>query len=197
MGGSTHQEPRDSTKHPIGQSKYHPIQPACRTPRPRHQEEQMSTRESNPPAARRLHTALDRGLVTLGALVAIRVMVLFLGLAGAKRNQPARSVTATHPSTGHVTPTQPRAPRHHQQQSASKRHRPPSPSTPNTRPRKAPTTNGPSNGAPLFRPAETAAAADPPRLDGIVRRTAQQPPTSRSSNKDHTRVSSSRSAERP
>jgi hypothetical protein len=69
----------------------------------------MSHPRSHPRAARRLHTALDRGLVTLGALVAVGVMVLFLTLVGADRANPASSMTATHPSTAHVTRIQPRA----------------------------------------------------------------------------------------
>jgi hypothetical protein len=68
----------------------------------------MSTRNSNPCAAPGLHTALDEGLVALGALVAVGVMVLFLALAGANRASPASSVTPTHPSTAHVTLIQPR-----------------------------------------------------------------------------------------
>jgi hypothetical protein len=53
----------------------------------------MSTRQSNPRAAPRLHTAVDRGLVALGALVAVGVMVLFLALARANRANPANSET--------------------------------------------------------------------------------------------------------
>ena len=58
----------------------------------------MSTRESNPRRAPRLRTALNRGLVALGALVAIGVMVLFLTMAGPDRANPAISATPTHAS---------------------------------------------------------------------------------------------------
>ena len=68
----------------------------------------MYTRESNPRPAPRLHTALDRGLVALGALVAVGVMALFLAMGGANRTNPASSVTPTHPFTAHVPLIQPR-----------------------------------------------------------------------------------------
>jgi hypothetical protein len=55
----------------------------------------MTTCESDRRATPSLHTALDRGLLALGALVAVGVMVLFLALLGANRPNPAAPVTAT------------------------------------------------------------------------------------------------------
>jgi hypothetical protein len=48
-------------------------------------QDHMSTRESNARRANGLDTALDRGFVTLGALIAVGVMVLFMAMAGAKQ----------------------------------------------------------------------------------------------------------------
>ena len=73
----------------------------------------MSTPESNRRAASRLHTAIDRGLMALGAFVAVGVMVPFLALLGANRANPASAVTPTpQPSTVHRRHSSPAALRH-------------------------------------------------------------------------------------
>ncbi|MBV8998778.1 MAG: hypothetical protein JO304_06945 [Solirubrobacterales bacterium] len=64
----------------------------------------MTTPESIPRAAPRLHTAIGRGLVALGALVAVAVTVLFLALTGANRTNQTGFVTATQSSTAYLPP---------------------------------------------------------------------------------------------
>ncbi len=64
----------------------------------------MPTPESIPRAEPPLHTALGRGLLVLGALVAVAVTVLFLALTGANRTNRTGSVTATHSSTAYIPP---------------------------------------------------------------------------------------------
>jgi hypothetical protein len=67
----------------------------------------MLTNQTNSRLAARLRLARDRGLVALGALVAVGVMILFLTLVGANRANRANSVTPTHASAAHLLLIQP------------------------------------------------------------------------------------------
>jgi hypothetical protein len=62
----------------------------------------MSTLDSSPQIAPRLGNASGKGLLALGALIAVGVAVLILALTGANRTTPTSLVTDTHPATTHL-----------------------------------------------------------------------------------------------
>jgi hypothetical protein len=66
----------------------------------------VSTLHSNPRITLRLGAVAGKGVMALGALVAIGVTVLFLTLMGANRATPTSSLTHTHSAIAHPSAVQ-------------------------------------------------------------------------------------------
>jgi hypothetical protein len=66
----------------------------------------VSTLDSNPRSTLRLRAGAGKGVVALGALVALGVMVIFLALTGANRATPTNSLSPSHSAIAQRTVAQ-------------------------------------------------------------------------------------------